>query len=131
MYEKQIYKREITCKIDLHPFEGKSYGYYIVIPFTLDESSTKRAASRRLFWLRVFSSDVIDIGQVKDTLMIEEKGDWNEKKPCGPMYLEVNEEDDQKSELKYNPYWCQNPQYFLNMTQPTKFKVGLRKQRLF
>lgn len=129
MYEKEIYKREITCKIDLYPFEGKSYGYYIVIPFTLAEQSSKRTASRRQFWLRVFSSDKIDIGQVKDTLMIEEKGDWNEKKPCGPMYLEVNEEDDEKSELKYNPYWCQNPQYFLNMTQPTKFKIILKKDK--
>lgn len=123
MYERDEQRREITCKLDLHPFEGKSYGYYIVIPFTLDEYNPKRAATRRLFWLRVFASDEIGIEQVKETLVVEEKGDWNEKKPCGPMFLEVNEEDGENPEVKYNPYWCQNPQYFVNITQPTNLKV--------
>lgn len=55
--------------------------------------------------------------------MIEEKGEWSEKRPCGPMFLEVTEGDDEKKGVKYNPYWCQNPQYFINITQPTHVKV--------
>lgn len=94
-----------------------------MIPFTLDDVSTKKAVAHRPFWLRVFASEEIEIEQVKETLMIEEKGEWSEKRPCGPMYLEVIEGDDEKKEIKYNPYWCQNPQYFINITQPTQLKV--------
>jgi hypothetical protein len=134
MYDKGDIRREVTCKIDLAPFENKSYGYYIIIPFTMEESASKKAGTRRLFWLRVFSNEEINIEQVKETQMVEEKGEWTEKKPCGPMYL-LNQDSEIKDpslkHYKFNPYWCQNPQYFLNITQPTHLKVTFLLIRLF
>lgn len=129
MIEKNVIKREITCKIDLHPFEGKNYGYYIIIPFTMEESSQKKAATRRLFWLRIFTSEQTVVEPVKETLMIEEKGEWTETKHCGPMYFKIPPKQgskDEKLRLRFNPYWCQNPQYFLNIKQPTHLKVQVR-----
>lgn len=61
--------------------------------------------------------------------MIEQKGEWTDKKPCGPMYT-INTESDDPKDLKgvYNPFWCQNPQYFLNITEPTHLKVPASDQ---
>lgn len=118
------YPREITCKVDLHPFEDKNYGYYIIIPFTTEEVSSKKSASRKLFWLRMFTSEETTIEQVKETLMIEQKGQWTDKKFCGPMFTKNTEGGDEKAfKSAYNPNWCQNPQYFVNITQPTHMKV--------
>ena len=32
-----------------------------------------------------------------------------------------------KGDIKDNPNWCKNPQYFLSLTQPTMLKIILRK----
>lgn len=32
-----------------------------------------------------------------------------------------------KGDIKDNPSWCKNPQYFVSITQPTLVKVILRK----
>lgn len=32
-----------------------------------------------------------------------------------------------KGEIKDNPNWCKNPQYFLTLTQPTMLKIIIRK----
>jgi calpain len=32
-----------------------------------------------------------------------------------------------KGDIKDNPNWCKNPQYFLSVQQPTMLKIILRK----
>jgi calpain len=32
-----------------------------------------------------------------------------------------------KGDIKDNPNWCKNPQYFLSLNQPTMLKIILRK----
>jgi hypothetical protein len=85
--------REVTQNVTLSPQEGKSFGYYIIIPNVEYEL---RKGSSKHFWLRVFSSDKIQVEEFPETMEIRVKGAWEKGCNGGPMYYEN----------KINPYWC-------------------------
>lgn len=67
--------REITYQVTLKKFEGKNYGYYMIIPNTMTES---RKDEQRPFWLRLFSSDPVEVYEMPNTLEQIIDDSWNE-----------------------------------------------------
>lgn len=47
----------------------------------------------------------------------------------GSRKIEIKEDGNgkKKGDIKDNPNWCKNPQYFLTLTQPTMLKIILRR----
>lgn len=68
----------------------------------------------------------IDVEQFSETIDKDQtiNGNWNEVTAGGRITAKA--EKDPSKEFD-NPHWCRNPQYFLNLTKPTHFKV-YRKQ---
>lgn len=74
----------------------------------------------RPFFLRIFSSDPIDLVQLPNTKQLEFKGQWKTMpNSAGGRLIENGKE---------NQFWCRNPQYFLNITRPTHLKIILKKK---
>jgi calpain len=85
--------REVTQNVTLSTFEGKSYGYYIIIP-NIDYELRK--GSNKHFWLRVFASEKIQVEEIPETLEAMVQGAWEKGCNGGPMTYEG----------KSNPFWC-------------------------
>jgi len=56
---------EITHIVTLQRFEGKPYGYYMIIPNAI--SDNKNYGKRR-FWLRLFASEQVEVIEMPETL---------------------------------------------------------------
>lgn len=109
-------QREITKSLTLKRFEGKNYGYYVVVPNQIIQGKDiSKKDNKRVFYLRVFASDPIEILEMQETKEISEEGQWSEVSAGGKRVIEGIS----------NPFWCRNPQYFLNMAEPTHLKIIL------
>jgi calpain len=89
----------------------------MIIPNT--EFAQNKKEEERPFFLRVFSSEPMDLVQMPNTIEQQFKGKWD-KTTAGGRRI-----DDKGKE---NQYWCKNPQYFLNITKPTHLKIILMKK---
>lgn len=117
--------REITQQVNLTRFEGKKYGSYIIIP---NNATENKKEEQRPFWIRLFASKEIDVAEVAETKDKVLDGAWNEDTAGGrKKILEKGEGKDAQEHLVENPHWCRNSQYFLNLHEPTHFKIILRK----
>mmetsp|Transcript_5113 Transcript_5113/g.3775 ORF Transcript_5113/g.3775 Transcript_5113/m.3775 type:complete len:243 (-) Transcript_5113:678-1406(-) len=110
-------QREITKTTWLLPVHDKKNVHYIIVPNTELENKSKE--EERPFFLRVFSSDSIDVAQLPPTLEQSYQGKWTNTTAGGRRILENGKE---------NQFWCRNPQYFLNITKPTHLKIILKKK---
>jgi len=109
--------REITKTCWLTPEHDKKPCHYMIIPNT--DNTQNKAEEQRPFFLRVFSSDPIDLVQLPNTIEQQFQGKWGPT-TCGGKRV------DEKG--KENQFWCRNPQYFLNITKPTHLKIILKKK---
>lgn len=109
-------QREITQYITLKRFEGKNFGYYMIIPNLIDKIDSKKD-DKRTFFLRVFASNQVEVCEMPETVEKSMDGGWDATNAGGRRRI------DQKN----NPKWCRNPQYFLNLKQPTHLKIILKK----
>ena len=89
----------------------------MIVPNVIFTTEPKKE-EKRSFFLRVFSSDPIEISETSDTLECSMEGTWGDNSSGGKRKYENN---------KDNPNWCKNPQYFLNLNQSTHLKIILRK----
>lgn len=110
-------QREITKNCTLYPEHEKKPVHYMIIPNT--EASQNKKEEERPFFLRVFSSEQIELVQLPNTIEQQFKGKW------GPTSAGGRRIDDKG---KDNQLWCRNPQYFLNITKPTHLKIILKKR---
>ena len=110
-------QRPITKTCWLTPEFEKKPVHYMIIPNT--ETTQNKKDEERPFFLRVFSSDPIDLVQLPDTIEQQFQGKWGPN-TCGGKRI------DEKG--KENQFWCKNPQYFLNITRPTHLKIILKKK---
>ena len=69
------------------------------------------------FWLRIFASEKIDVAEMPETIDTSVEGGWTDDSAGGKRRMKG----------KDNPYWCSNPQYFLNLKKPTHLKIILKK----
>ena len=67
----------------------------MIIPNMIDVKKT----DKRIFFLRIFSSEPIDVTEMPETQEIAIEGTWGE----------VNSGARRKLENKNNPSWCKNP----------------------
>ena len=109
-------QREITKTCWLSPVHDKKNVNYIVVPNT--ETEVKKEEERP-FYLRVFSSEQIDVAMLPPTLEQQFQGKWAQNTAGGKRVLDNGKE---------NQFWCRNPQYFLNITKPTHLKIILKKK---
>lgn len=109
-------QREITKNCTLLPDFEKKPCHYMIIPNT---ENIGKKEEERPFFLRVFSSDPIDLVQMPNTIEQQFKDRWSTTTAGGRRI------DDKGKE---NQYWCRNPQYFLNITRPTHLKIILKKK---
>lgn len=124
-------QREITQMLVLKKGE-KSNGIFIVIPNINDSKEMKETFKKddiRKFYLRIFTSETIDVVELPETVEQTVEGTWSEHLAGGSRKIEVKEDahGKKKGEMKDNPGWCKNPQYFVVVNQPTLAKVILRK----
>ena len=110
-------QREITKNCVLYPEHEKKPVHYMIIPNT--DSSQNKKEEERPFFLRVFSSEPIDLVQLPNTIEFPLKGRWTAQTAGGRRIDEKGKE---------NQFWCRNPQYFLNITRPTHLKIILKKK---
>ena len=89
----------------------------MIIPNTEDCQDKKEM--ERPFFLRVFSSEPMELVQMPDTIEQQFKNKWSQSTAGGRRIDEKGRE---------NQYWCRNPQYFLNITRPTHLKIILQKK---
>jgi hypothetical protein len=89
----------------------------MIIPNT--EHCTSKNEEQRPFFLRVFSSEPIDLVQLPNTIEQQYKGKWDKNTAGGRRIDEKGKE---------NQFWCKNPQFFLNITKPTHLKIILKKK---
>ena len=94
----------------------KPYGIYVIIPNIVDPSVLKKE-EKKIFYLRIFASDPIDVMEMPETEETTVEGIWTEDIVKGRRRIDS----------KDNPVWCKNPQYFLNLKHPTQLKIILRK----
>eukprot|EP00358_Blepharisma_japonicum_P003985 CAMPEP_0202954634 /NCGR_PEP_ID=MMETSP1395-20130829/50989_1 /ASSEMBLY_ACC=CAM_ASM_000871 /TAXON_ID=5961 /ORGANISM="Blepharisma japonicum, Strain Stock R1072" /LENGTH=283 /DNA_ID=CAMNT_0049670317 /DNA_START=1094 /DNA_END=1945 /DNA_ORIENTATION=- len=85
-------QREITKDLVLEPPEGKKEAHYIIVPYLeIDgkklEAETSKKSKGRMFWLRLFSSQSIEVLELPETYEIIEKGEWAEKTAGGRRTL--------------------------------------------
>ena len=92
--------------------EKKKEQSFIIVPHLVDPSSGDRD-----FWVRIFSSDPIEVSLLPETIEIEKKGMWKKDMKQGPRLVNGSE----------NPNWCENQQFFLNLHKPTHVKLVLRR----
>ena len=88
----------------------------MIIPNT---EITNKKEGERPFYLRIFSSDPIQLTQLQNTIEQSFPGKWNTNTAGGRRIDEKGKE---------NQFWCKNPQYFLNITKPTHLKIILKKK---
>jgi hypothetical protein len=82
----------------LKRFEGKNVGVYMIVPnMILGEAKN---IDKRNFFLRVFSSEEIDVCEMPETLEVSMEGNWGDNTAGGKRKSENN---------KDNPKWCKNP----------------------
>lgn len=84
------------------------------------ELENNKKEEERPFFLRVFSSDPVDLVQLPQTLEQSFLNKWTVTTAGGKRVHENGKE---------NQFWCRNPQYFLNITKPTHLKIILRKKQ--
>lgn len=101
----------------LYPEHDKKPVHYMIIPNT--EASQNKKEEERPFFLRVFSSDPIDLVQLPNTIEQQFKGKWSQTTAGGRRVDEKGKE---------NQFWSRNPQYFLNIQKPTHLKIILQKK---
>jgi hypothetical protein len=110
-------QREITCQLWLSPTHEKKNVHYIIVPNI--ESSPYNKSDERPFFLRLFSSDPVDMVELPQTIRQEYTSKWGQNTAGGRRVFDNGKE---------NQFWCRNPQYFLNITKPTHLKIILRKK---
>lgn len=110
-------QREIQKTVVLTPTYNKKPCHYIIIPNTVGES---KKDDERPFFLRLFSSEHIELVKLPNTIEQTFNGAWD-KNTCGGKRANENGQENQK--------WCVNPQYFINLTQPTHLKIILRRKK--
>jgi len=110
-------QREITKTTWLHPIHDKKKVHYIIVPNTELENKSKE--EERPFFLRIFTSESVDVAQLPPTIEQSFQGKWTASSAGGRRVLENGKE---------NQFWCRNPQYFLNITKPTHLKIILKKK---
>jgi hypothetical protein len=91
-------QREITKNCTLFPEHDKKPVHYMIIPNT--EHYQNKKEEERPFFLRVFSSDQIDLVQLPNTIEQQFKGKWTNTTAGGRRI------DDRGKE---NQFWCRNP----------------------
>lgn len=96
--------------------EGKNHTYFIIVPNTI---TSNKKEEQRQFWLRVFSSEKIEVTELPDTIEFPLDGAWTDESSGGKRRIKG----------KDNPHWCRNPQYFLNLKKPTHLKIILKKSQ--
>lgn len=111
--EEVLPDREVMKQMKLDLEEKKKEQSYIVVPHIVDPT-----VGDRPFWLRIFSSDPIEVCMLPETIEIEERGTWNKDLKQGPRLIDGSAE---------NPNWCENPQFFLNLKNPTHVKIVLKR----
>ena len=57
-------QREITQYITLKRFEGKNFGYYMIVPNLIDKIDNKKD-DKRTFFLRLFASNQVSFLELK------------------------------------------------------------------
>lgn len=121
-------QREVTQMLVLRKGE-KSPGTYLIIPNINDTKEAFKKDEVRKFYLRLFSPDPIDVSELPETIELTVEGTWTEASAGGSRKIEIKEDGNgkKKGDIKDNPSWCKNPQYFLSIKQPTLAKVILRK----
>jgi hypothetical protein len=107
-------QREITMTTWLLPEHDKKKIHYIIVPNTVEEKKTEE----RPFFLRIFSSEPVELSQLPPNIELAFNGKWNAEDRGGRLYIDQRE----------NQFWCRNPQYFMNITKPTHLKIILRKK---
>lgn len=106
-------KREIVRKLKIELEEKKKEQSFIIVPHLVDTS-----VGDREFWLRIFTSDPIEVCLLPETLEVEKKGQWSKDLKQGPRLINKSTE---------NPNWCENQQFFLNLQKPTHVKIVLKR----
>ena len=111
----EIGSREIVRKIyknteNQNYFKGtkKKPGYYIIVPNVI---TTKK--EERPFWLRIFSSEKIEVIALPETHEVTLQCEWKPETAGGTPMLNG----------ETNPLWCRNPQFYFDLKRPTHFKV--------
>lgn len=110
-------QREITKTVWLSPTFDKKNVHYVIVPNTQIENKKEE---ERPFFLRVFSSEHVEVAQLPPTIEQSFPGKWTNVTAGGKRVSDNGKE---------NQFWCRNPQYFLNITKPTHLKLILRKKR--
>jgi len=106
----QVFAQREICRTGyFYPTYDKKPVHYIIVPNTVGES---KKDDERPFFLRIFSSEDIDLVQLPETIEQTFTGKWSATTCGGRRTM-----DNQK--------WCINPQYYLNLTQPTHIKIIL------
>lgn len=111
-------QREITCTLWLNPTHDKKPCHYIIVPNI--ENEPVKAADERPFFLRVFTSEPVELVELPQTIEQQFQSKWDKQTQGGKRVLDNGKE---------NQFWCRNPQYFLNITKPTHLKIILRKKK--
>lgn len=113
--EDVLPQREVmkTLKLEMEEKKKEKEQNYIIVPHIVDPTVGDRS-----FWLRIFASDPIEVSLLPETIEIEERGVWNKDLKIGPRLIEGAIE---------NPNWCENPQFFLNLKNPTHVKIVLKR----
>jgi len=111
-------QREITCSLWLTPtFKNKPVHYVIVPNIQLENI---KPSDERPFFLRVFTSEQVDLVELPETQVWKEDQKWDKNTAGGKRTLDNGRE---------NQFWCRNPQFFLNITKPTHLKIILKKKK--
>ncbi len=111
-----VAKREITKVTSFSPIYEKSHVNYIIVPNTVGDLKN----AERPFFLRIFSSEPIELVQLPPTIEKSHNGRWI-KETVGAKRIFDNGQENIK--------WCNNPQYYLNVTQATHLKIILRRKK--
>lgn len=90
-------QREITKTTWLLPMHEKKQVHYIVVPNTETENKKEE---ERPFFLRIFSSEHVDVAKLPPTIEHQEQGKWTSATAGGRRVLENGKE---------NQFWCRNP----------------------
>ena len=110
-------QREITCTLQLSPTHDKKNVHYIIVPNI--EATPYRTSDERPFFLRLFSSDPVELVELPRTIEQIYTHKWGPESAGGRRVFDNGKE---------NQFWCRNPQYFLNITKPTHLKIILKKK---
>ena len=111
---QRLPQREITQTTWLYPEYEKKKVHYIIVPNSMGDKKDEE----RPFFLRIFTSEPIELAQLPPNIELTFQGKWAAEDKGGRLYVDQKE----------NQFWCRNPQYFLNITKPTHLKIILRKK---